>query len=177
MEVDESIKMPCCREHSVSYTNYTSDECDQNWRNHSARVSYTNCTSDAFVPNWTELCCQPEVVKDWQNIYVTAMSFFIILGSLSNMTTILSFLYLLIFFKRIQRIFSQTFSMTKDPVFFLILNLSVCDLLYCTVGLVPHWLVYYYQYFPLSNTLCKYTAVIRTIAGKKKKLPISVHSS
>ena len=159
--------MPCfiARDHNVSYTNCPSDECDQNWRNHS--VSYTNCTIDEFDPNWTELCCQRKAVKDLQIINVTMMSFFIMLGSLSNMATIFSFLYLLIFFKRIQRIFSQTFSITKDPVFFLILNLSVCDLIYCTVGLAPHWLVYYYQYFPLSNTLCKYTAVIRTIAGKK----------
>ena len=56
--------------------------------------------------------------------------------------------------------------MTKDPAVFLIVHLSVCDLLYCVSGLPTYWDVYYNGYYPYSHAMCKYTAFFRNTIGK-----------
>eukprot|EP00092_Neocalanus_flemingeri_P002879 GFUD01003078.1.p1 GENE.GFUD01003078.1~~GFUD01003078.1.p1 ORF type:complete len:322 (+),score=42.73 GFUD01003078.1:112-966(+) len=53
--------------------------------------------------------------------------------------------------------------MVSDPVFFLILHLSFCDLLYCLIGLPSYWSVYYYGYYPFSEELCKYFGFFRKL--------------
>ena len=91
-----------------------------------------------------------------------------IIGIVCNIITISTFLYLLCFPERIRRKFCQVFSaLVEDPVFFLILHMSCCDLLYCIVGLPSYWSVYYNGYFPYSEAMCKYIAFFRNALGKK----------
>ena len=60
--------------------------------------------------------------------------------------------------------------MTKDPVLFLILHLSFCDLLYCIFGLPTYWDVYYHGYYPYSEDMCKYSAFFRNMLGRTDTL-------
>ena len=129
-------------------------------------ISYTNCTS--YTKNWTDLCCQPQSAKDMRLVAVTTLGIFIIVGIITNLITITTFVYLLMCQKRIEKKFSRRFTITNDPVFFLILNLSFSDFLYFTVGLVSHWLVYFYGYFPMPEAICKGTAMARFILGNIK---------
>ena len=131
--------------------------------------SYTNCTLSGFIHNWTEYCCQPESVRSTRTPMLSVIGFVGITGIVCNMVTIFSFLYLYFFHQRIKTKFGQDFkSITDDPVFFLILNLSVCDLLYCVVGLPSYWDMYYYGYYPYSESMCKYTVFIRDSLGNHR---------
>ena len=128
-------------------------------------ISYTNCTGSSFIPNWTEICCQPQSVKNtryWMLFVIGAVGS---IGTVCNIITISTFIYLYCFPERIKRKFGQEFSMVRDPVFFLILHLSFCDLLYCVIGLPSFWMVYYHGYFPYSEEMCKYFGFFRKLIG------------
>ena len=130
-------------------------------------ISYTNCTMSGFIHNWTEYCCQPESVKSTRTVILSVIGFVGITGTVCNIITISSFFYLYFFNQRIKRKFGQDFkSITEDPVFFLILHLSICDLLYCVFGLPTYWDVYYYGYYPHSESMCRYAAFFRNSLGE-----------
>ena len=128
-------------------------------------ISYINCTMTEFRPNWTEFCCQPTSVRNTRSFMLSVLGIVIFTGTVCNIITILTFFYLYFFPQRIKRKFNQEFTMTEDPVFLLILHLSICDFLHCIAGLPTYWSVYYYGYFPYSDNMCKYSAFFRnTIA-------------
>ena len=133
-------------------------------------VSYTNCTMSGFIHNWTDFCCQPASVKDTRSAMLSVIGLVGITGTVCNIITISSFLYMYCFPQRIRRKFGQEFAMiTEDPIFFLILHLSFCDLFYCIIGLPTYWVVYYHGYFPYSEAMCKYSAFFRNTLGKNGK--------
>eukprot|EP00092_Neocalanus_flemingeri_P021312 GFUD01023099.1.p1 GENE.GFUD01023099.1~~GFUD01023099.1.p1 ORF type:complete len:371 (-),score=49.39 GFUD01023099.1:60-1172(-) len=128
-------------------------------------TSYTNCTGSGFISNWTEFCCQPESVKSTRYWMLSIIGTVGSLGTVCNILTISTFMYLYFFPQRIKKKFGEEFFMSKDPAFFLILHLSFCDLLYCVCGLPTFWDVYYNGYYPYSEEMCKYGAFFRnTIA-------------
>ena len=131
--------------------------------------SYTNCTGSGFIPNWTEFCCQPLAVRDFQYPMLSLIGVVGIGGVVCNTITILTFIYLCCCKERIRRKFGHDFSMVKDPVFYLILHLSFCDLLFCIFGLPSYWIVYYNGYFPFSDNICKFSAFFRNIIGSSFK--------
>eukprot|EP00092_Neocalanus_flemingeri_P012153 GFUD01013101.1.p1 GENE.GFUD01013101.1~~GFUD01013101.1.p1 ORF type:complete len:379 (-),score=55.89 GFUD01013101.1:514-1557(-) len=114
-----------------------------------------------FITNWTEFCCQPLSVRNTRAVMLSVIGIVGIIGTVCNIITISTFLYLYFFPQRIRKQFGQEFAMIKDPVFFLILHLSFCDLLYCIIGLPSYWSVYYYGYYPYSEAMCKYSAFFR----------------
>eukprot|EP00092_Neocalanus_flemingeri_P046236 GFUD01051994.1.p1 GENE.GFUD01051994.1~~GFUD01051994.1.p1 ORF type:complete len:371 (-),score=35.09 GFUD01051994.1:296-1408(-) len=126
-------------------------------------VSYTNCTGSAFIANWTEVCCQPMAVKNTRYAMLSVIGLVGIVGTVCNIITISTFIYLYFFAERIKKKFGHEFAMVKDPVFFLILHLSFCDLLYCIFGLPSYWIVHYHGYFPYSEEMCKYSAFTRNV--------------
>ena len=128
-------------------------------------ISYANCKASGFIANWTEFCCQPQKVKENQYWMLSVIAVVGIVGTVCNIIAIFTFLYLYVFPERIKKKFGQEFSMTKDPVFFLILHLSVCDLLYCISGLPTYWDVYYYGFYPYSEDMCKYFGFLRNFIG------------
>ena len=127
--------------------------------------SFINCTGSQFIPNWTDVCCQPESVKDTRYWMLSIVGVVGIAGTICNIITISTFVYLYFFSARIKKKFGLEFGLTKDPVFLLILHLSFCDLLYCVSGLPTYWDVYYNGYYPHSHDMCKYTAVFRNTIG------------
>ena len=128
-------------------------------------TSYTNCTGSGYVSNWTEFCCQPQRVRNTKYWMLSVIGIVGIIGTICNIITISTFVYLYCFAERIKRKFSQEFTMTSDPVFFLILHLSFCDLIYCVIGLPSYWSVYFYGYYPYSEQMCKYLASLRNFIG------------
>ena len=128
-------------------------------------LSYSNCTQSDYIGNWTEICCQPEEVKDSRYFMLSVIGGVATVGAVCNFITISTFIYLYCFPERIKKKFCQEFSMIKDPVFFLILNLSICDFLYCVIGLPSYWIIYYYGYFPFSERMCKYFGFFRKLIG------------
>ena len=128
--------------------------------------SYSNCTGSGFISNWTEFCCQPLAVQEMRYLMLPVIGVVGIVGVICNIITIITFIYLCCFQERIKMKFGHEFSMVRDPVFYLILHLSVCDLLFCICGLPSYWIVYYYGYFPLSEDICKFSAFVRNIIGK-----------
>ena len=126
---------------------------------------FINCTGSEFISNWTEFCCQPEAVKNTRYWMLSIIGMVGVVGTFCNILTICTFGYLYFFPVRIKKKFGQEFAMTKDPVFLLILHLSLCDLLYCLSGLPTYWDVYYHGYYPYSHAMCQYSAFFRnTIA-------------
>ena len=95
-------------------------------------------------------------------------------GTVCNIITISTFTYLYCFANRIKRQFNQEFTMTSDPVFFLILHLSLCDLLYCVIGLPSYWSVYFYGYYRYSEMMCKYFGFFRKCLGISYKINSSI---
>jgi hypothetical protein len=130
--------------------------------------SFTNCTRTGFIANWTEFCCQPVSVKNNRIWMLSMIAGVGIIGTVCNILTIITFLYLYYFPQRIKRKFNQEFTMIQDPVFFLILHLSFCDFLHCVAGLPTFWSVYYNGYFPYSEAVCKYSAFFRNSIGKRQ---------
>ena len=129
-------------------------------------LSYTNCTGSDFVQNWTEHCCQPQSIRKARHVILPVIGCIEVIGIVCNIIAILTFIYLYCFPKRIKRKFNQEFpALTEDPVFFLILHLSFCDLLYCIIGLSSYFIVFYYGYFPFSAWLCTHTAFLRYTIG------------
>ena len=129
-------------------------------------ISYTNCTGSGFVENWTESCCQPQAIRDTRLLYLIVIGCVGIVGTVCNVITVFTFIYLYCFGNRIKRNFNQNFAgITEDPVFFLILHLSICDLFYCIIGLPSHWIVYYNGYFPYYDWMCSYSAFFRHFIG------------
>ena len=124
-------------------------------------ISYTNCTGSGFVENWTELCCQPQSIQETKYFYLAVIGCIELVGTICNIITVFTFIYLYWFPERIKIKYNQDFAMTKDPVFLLISHLSFCDLLYCIIGLSSYWSVYYYGFFPYSARLCMYSAFFR----------------
>ena len=135
-------------------------------------VSYTNCTGSGFISNWTVFCCQPLVAKDWRYPMLSLIGIVGIVGVVCNIITIITFMYLCCFKERIKSKFGHDFSMVEDPVFYLILHLSLCDLFFCTFGLPSYWIIYYHGYFPFSEDICKFSAFFRNIIGRMFK---SIH--
>eukprot|EP00092_Neocalanus_flemingeri_P004942 GFUD01005315.1.p2 GENE.GFUD01005315.1~~GFUD01005315.1.p2 ORF type:complete len:111 (+),score=22.25 GFUD01005315.1:46-333(+) len=89
-----------------------------------------------FISNWTEFCCQPTAVKNTKILMLTVIGSSGIIGTVCNLITITTFLYLYFFPHRIRRKFNQEFTMlTQDPVFLIILHLTFCNLLHCIAGL------------------------------------------
>ena len=131
-------------------------------------TSFIDCTGSNFIPNWTEICCQPESVKSVRFIVLPIIGIVGVIGIISNLITISTFLYLYFFQKRIKTVFKQEFSIVKDPIFFFLLHLSVCDLLYCFIGLPTYWDVFFYGYYPYSHKMCMYFASARNTIGKIK---------
>ena len=125
--------------------------------------SYKNCTGSEFVSNWTEFCCQPPSVRSSRPLMLFVIVGVGTVGTVCNFITISSFIYLYCFSKRIKKKFGQEFTMIKDPVFFLVLNLSICDFLYCVIGLPSYWSIYYHGYFPYSDGICKPSAFFRKL--------------
>eukprot|EP00092_Neocalanus_flemingeri_P009136 GFUD01009837.1.p1 GENE.GFUD01009837.1~~GFUD01009837.1.p1 ORF type:complete len:404 (+),score=49.92 GFUD01009837.1:222-1433(+) len=126
-------------------------------------ISYTNCTGSAFIAGWTDVCCQPMAVKNTRYAMLSVIGLVGIVGTVCNIITISTFIYLYFFAERIKKKFGHEFVMVKDPVFFLILHLSFCDLLYCIFGLPSYWIVHYHGYFPYSEEMCKYSAFTRNV--------------
>ena len=132
--------------------------------------SYTNCTGSDYVSNWTEFCCQPQAVKNTRIWMLFVIGVVGMVGTVCNIITISTFTYLYCFANRIKRQFNQEFTMTSDPVFFLILHLSLCDLLYCVIGLPSYWSVYFYGYYRYSEMMCKYFGFFRKCLGISYKI-------
>ena len=139
-------------------------------------VDYPNCTGSGFIPGWTEQCCQPESVKNTREVMLSVIGVVFIVGTICNVITIITFIYLCCFPERIRRKFGQEFTMlVKDPVFYLIFHLSICDLLCCIFGLPSYWIVHYDGYFPYSQEMCKLSAFVRNVLGSFSQLLISKH--
>ena len=109
--------------------------------------------STGFMSNCTEFCCQPLPVRNASVYMLSIIGIVGIIGTIFNIMTICTFLYLYYFPLRIKRKFNQEFTMTEDPVLFLILHLSLCDLLHCIFGPPTFWIVYYHGHFPYSDGL------------------------
>lgn len=121
--------------------------------------SYANCTASGFVSGWTEHCCQPKNVRGIRVGMLFVIGTVTLMGIIVNIFSIFTLLYLTTCRDRIRRKFGQDLSF--KPVFLLTLHLSICDLLYCLIGLPNFWDVYYYGYYPYSHEMCKLATFAR----------------
>jgi len=126
--------------------------------------SYTNCTGSGEI-NLTlqRHCCLPSDVRSMGLLYTSFVGIIDITGIVCNIFTIITFGYLCCFTERIKNKYNHYFSMVQDPVFYFILHLSVCDLLFCIFGIPSYWVIYFYGYFPFPENACKISTFVRNI--------------
>ena len=102
--------------------------------------NYINCTGSDYITNWTEKNCVPNSVKEIQNISLLVISVVGVLGVAINVLVLSAFLYVMMCKNRITRKFiGREFTYMRQPLFVLICHLSICDILYCLVGLPTYW--------------------------------------
>ena len=102
--------------------------------------NYENCTGSNYIPNWTENHCVPQSVQEIRDVSLSVIGVVGIIGVAANVIVLSAFLYVISCKTGLSRRFiSREFSYMRQPIFVLICHLSVCDLLYCLVGLSSYW--------------------------------------
>ena len=82
----------------------------------------------------------PASVAGFRSLYLPVIGAVEAIGIVANSLVLLSFLYVITCHKRIMRKFGRTRpAFMGQPIFILVCHLSICDLLYCLVGLPSYW--------------------------------------
>ena len=101
-------------------------------------INFVNCTGSNFIRNWTEKNCVSKEGSAYLAMAVKGVA--AIIGVVGNILVLSSFLYVVTCKSRIQRKFLRSeFSYMKEPIFLLVCHLSVCDLIYCSFGILMTW--------------------------------------
>jgi len=115
-------------------------------------VSATGCTLDGYQEDIES--CLPQVVKNYKVLAIINIVMIIIVGGFGNLLTIVA-----ICVARIRH--KIKFEHLWNSTTILMLNLSLCDLLYCVLGLPVFISIYYNEYLPESDLFCRYSAMLR----------------
>ena len=112
--------------------------------------SARNCTSDA-EEGISQAHCQPDSLKKRSTKIPAIINIvlIIIVGGMGNLLTLISISSALI-------IHRENFPNLWNSTTILMLHLSLCDMLYCTLGLPVFISVYYHGFLPHSETFCRY---------------------
>ena len=125
-----------CHRHLTLTMNDNNSDC---WKPQRC-FNYENCTGSSFVPNWTEQFCVPQSVQEIRNVSLSVIGVVGIIGVAANVIVLSAFLYVISCKTRLTRRFiGREFTYMRQPIFVLICHLSICDLLYCLVGLPTYW--------------------------------------
>ena len=127
-------------------------------QNYLTCAPFLNCTADLIDSVANISHCQPPAVQNISSLMLSSTGerrtgavkmtpYFVFVsaglvcsvGVLVNTLILIMFLYHHICQDRIHRNFGQDFSMTREPMVTLIIHLSICDLLYCLIGLPSYW--------------------------------------
>merc|ERR1712227_950342 len=126
-------------------------------------VNFINCTGTNFITNWTENNCvyKGVVTHNLRYLALSCTGIVAIVGVLANILILSSFLYVVTCKARIKKKFLRVeFSYMQEPIFPLVFNLSICDLIYCSFSFPMTWMVIFNGYFPFSMKFCVYAAAI-----------------
>lgn len=119
--------------------------------------SARNCTSDVEHEQSRDHC-QPESIKK-SSIRIPVLIniiAIIIIGGFGNLLTILSIAH-----ARLR--YASMFPALWNSTTILMLHLSLCDFLYCTLGLPVFISVYYHGFLPHSETFCRLSSMVRNL--------------
>lgn len=100
--------------------------------------------------------CQDERVRENRGYFVANSALVILVGTSTNLFNLISFIY--VYFTS-----PGTFPWMSERRVLLLLHLSVCDLLYCLVGLPPFVSIFSNGFFSGSSSLCSFTAALRNV--------------
>eukprot|EP00090_Calanus_glacialis_P001278 TRINITY_DN10896_c0_g1_i1.p1 TRINITY_DN10896_c0_g1~~TRINITY_DN10896_c0_g1_i1.p1 ORF type:complete len:373 (-),score=30.35 TRINITY_DN10896_c0_g1_i1:134-1252(-) len=117
--------------------------------------STRNCTSDV-EHGQSRTHCQPDSIKK-NSIKIPAIInivIIIIIGGLGNLLTIISIVH-----ARLR--YTARFPTLWNSTTILMLHLSLCDFLYCTLGLPVFISVYYNGFLPHSEIFCRHSSMVR----------------
>jgi len=112
----------------------------------------TGCTLDGFGEDRDH--CVPQIAKDYKLLVISNITLVIIIGGFGNLFNIVA-----ICVARIRH--RQKFEHLWNSITILMVNLSLCDLLYCFLGLPVFISIYYNGYLPQTDSFCWYSAMIR----------------
>ena len=107
-----------------------------------ACVSFINCTGSNFLTNWTENNCIYKIglAPNLRYLALSSIGIVAIVGVLANILILSSFLYVVTCKARIKKKFLRVeFSYMQEPIFPLVFNLSICDLIYCSFSFPVTW--------------------------------------
>jgi len=100
--------------------------------------------------------CQEKRVRENRNYFVANSMLVILVGTFTNLFNLISFVY--VYF-----VHGGKFPWMSERRVLLLLHLSVCDLLYCIVGLPPFVSIFSNGFFFGSSSLCSFTAALRNV--------------
>jgi len=100
--------------------------------------------------------CQDEKVRENKVYFVANSVAVIIVGTSTNLLNLIAIPY--VYFA-----YPGEFPWMSDRRALLLLHLSFCDLLYCTIGLPPFVTIFTNGFFYGSGTLCSFTAGLRNL--------------
>jgi len=100
--------------------------------------------------------CQDKRVRENQGFFVANSLVVILVGTFTNLFNLVAFAY--IYFA-----YPGKFPWMSDRRVLLLLHLSFCDLLYCTIGLPPFVSIFSNGFFFGSSSLCSFTAGLRNV--------------
>ncbi|XP_023331362.1 uncharacterized protein LOC111703610 isoform X1 [Eurytemora carolleeae] len=137
-------------------------------------VTVLHCTveNQGAVPDLSTFAnCTPEFMKDswFKSIYLSNIFIIIAIGGIGNLLTLLSVPYVFVRYP----VTRYKFPWLQNPMTILILHLSLCDFLYCTLGLPFITLPTLYGYFPYSKRVCRLTSLLRNLNAYSEFLTIA----
>jgi len=100
--------------------------------------------------------CQDKRVRENGGFFVANSLVVILVGTFTNLFNLVAFAY--IYFA-----YPGKFPWMSDRRVLLLLHLSLCDLLYCTIGLPPFVSIFSNGFFFGSSSLCSFTAGLRNV--------------
>ena len=122
-------------------------------------VSASHCTSDSLHDE--RGACQPEILRDETTRVLALLNLVLIMliGGCGNLLTLVAALYCRV---RHQERFVTVWTGTTV----LQLHLSLCDLLYCVLGLPVFISVYHHGFLPNSEAFCRSVPPLHQLALK-----------
>jgi len=100
--------------------------------------------------------CQDKRVRENRDYFVANIVVVTLVGTSTNLFNLISFAY--VYFA-----YPGQFPWMSERRSLLLLHLSFCDLLYCTVGLPPFLSIFSNGFFYGSGSLCSFTAGLRNV--------------
>jgi len=118
-------------------------------------VPSTGCTLDGFDGFQEDRDhCVPQIAKDYKVLVISNIILVIIFGGFGNLFNIIA---ICVARFRHRKKFEHLWNSTT----ILMLNLSLCDLLFCFLGLPVFISIYYHGYLPQTDLFCWYSAMLR----------------